>query len=132
MADPTPARHPPVVTIAALYGAGGSRIAASVAERLGVPFLDRAIPPAVARRAGLAEQALGELDERPRTRSQRLVASLARAAPTGEHVPDYADEEGVEPERETETFAAVVLELDAARWAGTRFVLRAGKALARR
>jgi glucose-6-phosphate 1-dehydrogenase len=47
-------------------------------------------------------------------------------------VPAYADEEGVDPDRGTETFAEVVLELDAPRWRGTRFVLRAGKALAAR
>lgn len=44
-------------------------------------------------------------------------------------VPDYADEAGVDPDRGTETFAEVVLEVDTPRWAGTRFVLRAGKAL---
>jgi glucose-6-phosphate 1-dehydrogenase len=44
-------------------------------------------------------------------------------------VPAYADEEGVEPDRCTETFAEVVLGLDNPRWRGTRFVLRAGKAL---
>ena len=33
-----------LVTIAATYGAGGSRIAPAVAERLGVPLLDRARP----------------------------------------------------------------------------------------
>jgi glucose-6-phosphate 1-dehydrogenase len=47
-------------------------------------------------------------------------------------VPAYADETGVDPRRRTETFAEVVLELDSPRWAGTRFRLRAGKALARR
>ncbi|MEU1283517.1 glucose-6-phosphate dehydrogenase [Kitasatospora sp. NPDC005856] len=44
-------------------------------------------------------------------------------------VPAYADEEGVSPERRTETFAEVELELDSWRWAGTRFRLRSGKAL---
>jgi glucose-6-phosphate 1-dehydrogenase len=44
-------------------------------------------------------------------------------------VPAYVDEEGVDPDRGTETFAEVVLELDTPRWEGTRFVLRAGKAL---
>jgi cytidylate kinase len=39
-----------LVAISATYGAGGSRIAPRVAERLGVPFLDRAIPLAVAER----------------------------------------------------------------------------------
>ena len=47
-------------------------------------------------------------------------------------VPAYTDEEGVDPDRGTETFAEVVLELDTPRWHGTRFVLRAGKALATR
>jgi cytidylate kinase len=77
----TPARLPPVVTIAALYGAGGSRIASRVAERLAVPFLDRATPATVAGRTGLLEQALDELDERPRGRAQRLLAGLGRSAP---------------------------------------------------
>jgi glucose-6-phosphate 1-dehydrogenase len=36
----------------------------------------------------------------------------------------------VDPARCTETYAELVLELDTPRWAGTRFVLRAGKALA--
>jgi glucose-6-phosphate 1-dehydrogenase len=47
-------------------------------------------------------------------------------------VPAYADEEGVDADRGTETFAEVVLEFDTPRWNGTRFVLRAGKALAAR
>src|SRR4051812_30123848 len=81
MSEPPSTQAPAVVTIAALYGAGGARIAAQVAERLGVPFLDRAIPAAVAKRAGLTDDALAEFDEVPRTRSQRLLASLSRAAP---------------------------------------------------
>lgn len=63
-----------------------------------------------------------------RTRRARYAAG--RLA-TGVDVPAYAEEDGVEAERETETFAEVALELDSARWAGTRFVLRAGKALSR-
>jgi glucose-6-phosphate 1-dehydrogenase len=47
----------------------------------------------------------------------------------GRALPAYVDEEGVDPERGTETFAEVALELDTPRWRGTRFVLRAGKAL---
>lgn len=45
-------------------------------------------------------------------------------------VPAYADEDGVDPGRGTETFAEVRLELDSRRWAGTTFRLRTGKALA--
>ena len=47
-------------------------------------------------------------------------------------IPAYADEDGVDPARCTETFAEVVLGIDMPRWRGTRFVLRAGKALGRR
>jgi hypothetical protein len=38
----------PVVTLSASFGAGGSVIGPRVAEELGLPFLDRAIPVAVA------------------------------------------------------------------------------------
>lgn len=46
-------------------------------------------------------------------------------------IPAYADEEGVDPDRQTETFAEVTLEVDTPRWAGVPFVLRTGKALGR-
>jgi hypothetical protein len=39
-----------LVALSAAYGAGGSRIGPALAERLGVPFLDRAIPMGVAER----------------------------------------------------------------------------------
>jgi glucose-6-phosphate 1-dehydrogenase len=42
----------------------------------------------------------------------------------------YAQEEGVDPARGTETFAEVLLAVDTPRWAGTTFRMRAGKALA--
>ena len=41
---------PPLVTISAAYGAGGSQIGPALAQRLGVEFLDRAIPTSVADR----------------------------------------------------------------------------------
>jgi glucose-6-phosphate 1-dehydrogenase len=50
---------------------------------------------------------------------------------TGPAVPGYAQEQGVVPDRGTETYAELVFTLDGPRWAGTRVVLRAGKALAR-
>ena len=37
-----------LVALSASYGAGGGRIGAALAQRLGVPFVDRAIPTAVA------------------------------------------------------------------------------------
>ncbi|WP_404952738.1 glucose-6-phosphate dehydrogenase [Streptomyces sp. 147326] len=50
----------------------------------------------------------------------------------GRVVSAYRDEGGVDAARGTETFAEVVLDLASERWAGTRFLLRAGKALRRR
>jgi glucose-6-phosphate 1-dehydrogenase len=47
----------------------------------------------------------------------------------GEEVPAYVDEEGVDPELGTETFAEVELAIDSDRWAGVPFRLRTGKAL---
>ena len=41
----------------------------------------------------------------------------------------YRDEPGVKPTSETETFAALHLEIDSWRWAGVPFFVRAGKAL---
>ncbi len=45
-------------------------------------------------------------------------------------VPSYVEEPGVDPRRDTETYAALTLEVDTPRWAGVPFILRSGKALA--
>jgi cytidylate kinase len=73
-------QHPPVVTIASLYGGGGTIIAPRVAERLGVAYLDRAIPDAVAKETGLSEEAVADIDEQPRSGMERLAATLGRAS----------------------------------------------------
>ncbi len=49
----------------------------------------------------------------------------------GRALPSYVDEEGVDPDRSTETFAEVVLAVNTWRWAGVPFRVRAGKALRR-
>jgi cytidylate kinase len=68
---------PPIVTISASYGAGGSRIGPAVAERLGVEFLDRAIPTAVADRLGCTlDDALAH-DESLGDAIGRLASSFA-------------------------------------------------------
>jgi cytidylate kinase len=51
-----------LVTISAAYGAGGSRIGPALAERLGVPFVDRAIPMAVADRLEVSVDEAAEHD----------------------------------------------------------------------
>lgn len=62
------------------------------------------------------------------------VASSRRARWTAGRVgdrdlPGYAESEGVDPSRGTETLAEVVLEVRSWRWAGVPFRLRSGKAL---
>jgi Cytidylate kinase-like family len=69
----------PIVTIAALYGSGGSFIGERVAGRLDVPFLDRAILEEAARRTGVSEDAVADVDDEVRSRRERLFSNLARA-----------------------------------------------------
>ena len=54
-----------LVAISASYGAGGSLIGPAVAERLEVPFVDRAIPLQVAERLDVPVDAAAALDEQP-------------------------------------------------------------------
>jgi glucose-6-phosphate 1-dehydrogenase len=50
----------------------------------------------------------------------------------GEKVVGFLDEEGMNPQSTTETFAAIRLDIGTRRWAGVPFYLRAGKRLGRR
>lgn len=56
-------------------------------------------------------------------------ARYAAGAIGDRHLPDYAEEQGVDPALETETFAEVTLFVDNDRWQGVPFRLRTGKAL---
>ncbi|GAA2952989.1 glucose-6-phosphate dehydrogenase [Microbacterium schleiferi] len=86
---------------------------------------------------------LGEQDLRGATTSALLatriwnddpVASSRRGRYTtgtidGRELPNYVDEPGVDPSRETETLAEVVLEVRNNRWAGVPITMRSGKAV---
>ena len=72
-----PPQPPPVVTLAALYGAGGAVVGPQVAERLGVPLLGPDLPKLVAARAGLSPEVVAEVDDEPR-RGGRIANSLGR------------------------------------------------------
>ncbi|MFK4759729.1 glucose-6-phosphate dehydrogenase [Microbacterium sp. ZW T5_45] len=50
----------------------------------------------------------------------------------GEQVTGFLDEEGMDPQSATETYAAIKLEIDTRRWSGVPFYLRTGKRLGRR
>lgn len=65
-----------VVTVSAAYGAAGAEIAPAVAEQLGLPFHDRAIPAQVAGRLGVTLEEAEANDETVVRGLWRLVASL--------------------------------------------------------
>lgn len=66
-----------------------------------------------------------------------LATATARGQYTGgwqggERVPSFLEEEGMNPNSTTETYAAMRLDIGTRRWAGVPFYLRAGKRLGRR
>ena len=67
-----------LVTISAAYGALGSEVGRRLADRLDVPFLDRAITAGVAQRLALPLAEAESLDESPGTRVERLLASFTQ------------------------------------------------------
>jgi hypothetical protein len=70
-----------VVTISATYGAAGSVVGPAVAERLGVPFLDRAIPTAVAGDLGITlEHALARDEHAPGWLARVLAVTAPMSA----------------------------------------------------
>jgi cytidylate kinase len=69
-----------VVTLSAAYGAGGELVGPAVAERLGVPFLDRAIPARVASEMGFSLEHALSRDEQVKGWLHRLLASAAPMA----------------------------------------------------
>jgi len=56
-------------------------------------------------------------------------ARYTAGAVDGVDKPSYVDEQGVDPDRGTETLAEATFEIGNARWAGVPFTLRSGKAL---
>jgi hypothetical protein len=65
----------PLVTISASYGAGGSRVAPLLAERLDVPFAERVL------RRQVADRVAGPLTE-ARGEHEPIGRSLGRDAPS--------------------------------------------------
>ena len=84
-----------IVTVSAAYGAGGALVGPKLAERLGVPFLDRALPTEVAQRLAIP---LDEAVARDDSIGGVLSRVAMRLAPIGlafgaETVPEAVDEE---------------------------------------
>ncbi|HWM11374.1 MAG TPA: cytidylate kinase-like family protein [Solirubrobacteraceae bacterium] len=68
-----------VVTISASYGAGGAYVGPKLAERLGVPFVDRAIPNEVAQRLAVPLKEAVRHDETAGSVFERFIRVLAPA-----------------------------------------------------
>ena len=68
-----------VVTISASYGAGGAYVGPRLAERLGVPFVDRAIPNEVAQRLAVPLAEAVRHDETAGSVFERFIRALAPA-----------------------------------------------------
>jgi glucose-6-phosphate 1-dehydrogenase len=68
-------------------------------------------------------------DEDPASCSVRARYTAGENA-DGEKVPSYVDEDDVDPDLETETYAQITLAVDTPRWRDVPFTLRSGKALA--
>ena len=62
-------------------------------------------------------------------RHNTVRARYAAGAIGSRQVPSYVDEPGVDPSRNTETYASLTVEVQNPRWSGTPFTLRSGKAL---
>jgi hypothetical protein len=70
-----------LVTLSAAYGSGGSMLGPRLAERLGVPFLDRAIPAVVAQRLAVP---LEEAEAHDQSIGSLLARVVLRLAPLGQ------------------------------------------------
>ena len=84
-----------IVTVSAAYGAGGALVGPRLAERLDVPFLDRALPTEIAERLAIP---LEEATARDESIGGVLSRMALRLAPIGlafgaEAAPDAVDEE---------------------------------------
>jgi cytidylate kinase len=66
-----------LVTISASYGAGGSVVGPALAQRLGVPFVDRAVQAAIAEKLGISPDHAERLDEDVEKGLDRVLSHLA-------------------------------------------------------
>ena len=78
-----------------------------------------------ARKADVLRAVAPPVDMRRDTVRGRYTAGTVE----GRAMPDYVHEDGVVPDRETETYAEYTVGIDNWRWAGVPFRLRSGKAL---
>ena len=61
-----------------------------------------------------------------------VAGQYGRASAGGEELPGFREEEGVDPNARTDTYAAVTVMIENWRWAGVPFYIRSGKRLPKR
>jgi glucose-6-phosphate 1-dehydrogenase len=87
-------------------------------------------PPARFGAASFQQARAAVLRHVPELTGDEVASRTMRGRYTsGASCPAYVDEVGVEPSRETETYAQVQLEVRTPRWAGVPFVVATGKAI---
>ena len=72
---------PLVITVNSAIGAGGDLVAQRLADRLSLPFVDRAIPAAVAQQLAVPVASAEALDEQRTHAGLRLLVSAANTEP---------------------------------------------------
>jgi glucose-6-phosphate 1-dehydrogenase len=72
------------------------------------------------------------MNESARADAKIVRGQYAAGWVTGDEVPAYREEPGVDPRSATETYVSLRLDLDSWRWAGVPFYLRTGKRLPKR
>ena len=87
------------MTVAALYGAGGSVVGPAVAKRLGVAFMGREIPRLAAGRSGEPPEAVADVAEGEHPLAERLSMNLGRAPIIGAAVTRVSAEPAAASER---------------------------------
>lgn len=88
-------------------------------------------PPTAYSAHHIRQEKIKVLDALAPTPRDRVVEFAALGQYAGDdQEPAYHELEGVDPDRRTETYAALALHLDNWRWSGTPFYLRTGKRMA--
>lgn len=70
-----------IITISASYGAGGSELGPRIAQRLGLRFIDRAVPVAVADELGISVQDAEAIEQDTPSRFWHFFAHMSSLSP---------------------------------------------------
>jgi glucose-6-phosphate 1-dehydrogenase len=94
-------------------------------------------PPGMVNAQGIRDEKIKALRAVVVPSAEQVAANVVRAQydsgwSEGQAVPGYRQEEGVDPQSQTETYVAMKLEVDNWRWAGVPIYIRTGKRLPKR